>query len=107
MWVKSKLVLWKPGCYNLLSKKKDKKIHKFLKYSFLWKHTVKLSISRNSVPIPSLDDKLRKNFTLPNWIMLMAELKRWKKCFEIFLIDHYADDNGKNSGLKRIVIMEK
>ena len=89
-----------------MSEKKDEKIHKFLKYSFLWKHIVKLSISRNSLPIPSLDDILRENFTLPNWIMLVAELKRWKRSFEIFLIDHYADDNGKQSEIKKIAIME-
>ena len=29
MWVKSKFVLWQPRYYNLLTEKKDKKIHDF------------------------------------------------------------------------------
>ena len=92
MWVKSEFVLWKPRYYNLLTEKKDKKIHVF-EIIILWKRTIILSVSRNSLQISSLDDILLGNFALSNSIILVEHLTRWKKGFEIFLIDHYAGDN--------------
>ena len=29
MWLKSNFVLWQPGCYTLLTERKDKKIQDF------------------------------------------------------------------------------
>ena len=56
-----------------------------------------LSISSNSLQTPSLDDILLGNFTLSNSIILVEDLIRWKRGFEIFLIDYYADDIGNKN----------
>ena len=45
----------------------------------------------------SLDDMLLGNFTLPNSIISVEDLRRWKRSFEIFLIDHYAGDIGNEN----------
>ena len=72
--MKSKLVFWQPRYYNLLTKKKDKKMH-VLKYSFFFffffENVLLLSISRNSLQTlrwwyKSLDDILLGNLTLSN-----------------------------------------
>ena len=55
--MKSKTVLWQAHYYNLLAEKKDKKIH-VLQILIFRKPTVILSISRNSLQIPPLDDIL-------------------------------------------------
>ena len=75
MWVKSEFVLRKPRYYNLLTEKKDKKIHVF-EIIILWKRTIILSVSRNSLQISSLDDILLGNFTLSNSIILVEHLTR-------------------------------
>ena len=53
-----------------------------------------LSISRNSLQLPSLDDILSGNFTLSNSIILVEDLIRWKRYFEIFVINHCAGNTG-------------
>ena len=84
--------MWQPGYYNLLT---EKRIRKFtlLKYSFSWK-VLTLSISRNSPQTPFLDDIFLGNFASSNSIIFVEELIKWKRCFEIFLIDHCASDIG-------------
>ena len=63
----------------------------FSKYSF-FKNVLLLSISRNFFETPSLDDVLLGNFTLSNSTILVKDLIRWKRVFEIFLIDDNAGD---------------
>ena len=53
-----------------------------------------MSISRDSLPRPSLDDMLLGSFILPNSIILVKDLTRCKRSFTIFLIDQYAGDIG-------------
>ena len=38
-----------------------------------------------------------ENFTLSNSIILVEDLIKWKRGFEIFLIDHYAGDIGNKN----------
>ena len=89
MWVKSKFVLWQPRYYNLLTVKNNKKLT-FLKYFFFWELA-------GTVQTPFLDHALLGNFTLPDSIILVEDLIRWKRGFEIFLIDYYADDIGNKN----------
>ena len=56
-----------------------------------------LSISRNSLPTPSLDDIFLGNFALLSSSVLVEDLIRWNRGFEIFLIDQYAGDIGNTS----------
>ena len=56
-----------------------------------------LSISRNSLEIPSLDDIFTGNFTLSNSVISEKDLRRWNRDFEIFLIDHYASEIGNEN----------
>ena len=91
VWVKSKFLLWQPRYYNWLKKMIRK--FRFLKYSFFEK-VLLLSVSRNSLQTPSLDDIILENSTLSNSIISVKDLIKWKKGFEIFLIDHYAGDIG-------------
>ena len=84
MWVKRKFVLWQPRYYNLLTQKKDRKIHAFEVLFFL----------KMCCYCQSLGDILLGNFTLPNSIILAEDLIKWKRGFEIFLIDRYAGHTG-------------
>ena len=68
----------------------------FLKYSF-FENVLLLLISRNSLQTPSLGDTLFGNFTLSNSVISVKDLIRWKRGFEIFLIDHYAGDIGNKN----------
>ena len=56
-----------------------------------------LSISRISPQTLSLHNILSGNFTLSNSIILVENLIRGKRAFEIFLIDHCASDIGNKS----------
>ena len=68
----------------------------------LWKRTAILSISRNYLQV----DILLKIFTLSNSIILVEDLTRWKRGFEIFLFDHYVGDNeNKNIAGKYWIIL--
>ena len=97
IWVKSKFVLWQPRYYNWLTEKRIKQIM-FLEYSFFWKRTT-TDNSWNSLPTPSLDAILleKYTFTMSNSIILVEDLVKWKRCFEIFLIDHCAGDIGNKN----------
>ena len=53
-----------------------------------------MSMSRNYLQTPFLDDIFLWNSTLSNSIILVEYLKRWNRGFEIFFIDHYAGDVG-------------
>ena len=94
MWVKNKFVLWQPHYYDWLKKVIQK--FTFFKYSF-FENVLLLSISRNSLQTPSLDDLLLENFILLNSIISVKDLIRWMIGFEIFLINHYASDIGNNN----------
>ena len=45
----------------------------------------------------SSDDILLENFSVSNSIILVEDQIRWKRGFEIFLIDHYAGDIGNKN----------
>ena len=75
MWAKSKFVLCQPRYYNLLTEKNYKKIHVFEVLIF-FEDVPLLSISRNSLQTPSLDDIFFRNFTLSNSIILVEDLIR-------------------------------
>ena len=51
-----------------------------------------MSVSKNSLQTPSLDDILSGSFTLSNSIILVKDEIRRKRRLEIFWIDHYAGD---------------
>ena len=51
-----------------------------------------LSVSRNFLQTPSLDDIISRNFTSSNLIILVEDLIRQRRGFEVFLIDHYVGD---------------
>ena len=94
--MKSKFVLWQPRYYNLFTVKNNKKIHVFEVLIF-FENLQLLSVSRNPLQTPSLDHALFRNFTLPNSIILVEDLIRWKRGFEMFVIDHYDDDIGNKN----------
>ena len=48
-----------------------------------------MSISRNSLETPSLNYIFLGNFILSNSIILVEDIIRWNRGFEIFLIDRY------------------
>ena len=58
-----------------------------MKYSFFFENVASflLPISRTSLQTPSLDDIRLGNFTLPNSIILVEDLIRGERGFEIFL----------------------
>ena len=71
---------------NLLTEKIDKKIHDFEVLVF-FENLLLLSITESSLQTSCWDDIILGNFTLPNSISLVENLIRWKRGFEIFLID--------------------
>ena len=89
--------MWKPRYYNLLTEKILRKFT-FLKYSFFengkYSATVNLGFS---LQITFLDDIFFINFSLSNSIISVKNLIKWKRGFEIFLIDYWAIDVGKNN----------
>ena len=70
-----------------------------MKYSFFFENvdSFLLPISRTSLQTPSLDDIRLGNFTLSNSIILVEDLIRGERGFEIFLLDHYAGDIGNEN----------
>ena len=95
-WLKCKFVLWQSRYYKLLTKKRDKKIHVFWSIHF-FENVLLHSIPRNYLQIASFDYKLLGNFTWSKSIILVKNLIRWKRDFEIFLIDHHAGDIGNKN----------
>ena len=67
-----------------------------LKYSF-FEDIPFLSTSRNVLETPSLDDIFLGNFTWPDSSILIEDLIRWNRGFEMFLIDHYASEIGNKN----------
>ena len=61
-----------------------------------WKNNVLLlSISRNSLQNNSIF--LLEKFTAPNSLILVKDLTRGKRGFDIFFIDHYVGDIGNKN----------
>ena len=88
----SKFVLWQSHSYNLLTEK-DKK-SSFLKYSFLWERTVTVSVKKLSSNIVFRRNSFGKFYIVKLNCFSGRPKIRWKRCFEIFLIDHCIDDIG-------------
>ena len=93
MWIhdfknmgEKKIVLWQQRYYNLLTEKKNKKIHG-CKVLIFFENVLLLSISRYSLQTPSLDDILLGNFTMSNSIIFVEDIITWKRDFEIFSSD--------------------
>ena len=76
-----------------MTEKKYKKIHVFEIVFF--ENLLLLLFSKNSLQTPSLDDILLGNFTLPNSIILVEDLIRPKRGFEIY---HYDIENKNIAG---------
>ena len=53
-----------------------------------------MSVSKNSHETPSLNDIFLGNFTLSNSIILVENLIRWNRGFEMCLIDRYDGEIG-------------
>ena len=96
MWLKNKFVLWQPRYYELLAEKKNKKNHGFWSTDFL-ENVLLLSIPRKYLQTPSLGYMLLGKLTLSKSIILVKDLIRWKRSFEILLIDHHAGDIGNKN----------
>ena len=79
-----------------MTQKRYKKVHVFRVLIFVEDATL-LSFWRNSFQTTSLDDKSLGNFTLSNSIILVEDVIKWNKSFEIFLIGHYASDVGNKN----------
>ena len=62
-----------------------------MKYSFVWKRIVSVNLKK-FLQTTSVGNILLENFTLSNSIILLEDLMKWKRCFEMFLIDYYAGD---------------
>ena len=62
-----------------------------MKYSFFWKRIVSANLKK-FLQTTSVGDMLLENFTLSNSTILLEDLMKWKRCFEMLLIDYYADD---------------
>ena len=93
---KIKFVLWQPGYYNLLTEKKDIRKFTLLKCSFSWKRTFTVNLktfSSNTI----FRWYTFSNFISSNSIILVEDLIKWKRCFEIFLIDYCAGDIGNKN----------
>ena len=56
-----------------------------------------LSVSRNSLQTLSLVDIILGNVTLSNSTISVEDLIRWKRCFEMFLIDNCAGDTANRN----------
>ena len=85
--------LWQPGYYNLLNEKKDLKKSRCWNTHF-FESILLQSISRNYLRPPSLDNTILGSFPSSNSIILVEDIIRWKRCFEIFLIFNFAGDIG-------------
>ena len=73
-----------------------------MKHSHFWsthffEDVLLLSISRKSLEISLLDDTFLGNFAMSNSIILVEDLRKWNRCFEIFLIDLCDDEIGNEN----------
>ena len=68
----------------------------FLKYSF-FEDLLLLSILKNSLEIPSLDDIFLGNVALSNSIISVEDLRKENRGFEIFSIDRYDGEIGNKN----------
>ena len=93
---KRKCVSLQPSYHNLLTDKKDKKIHVFEVLIF-FENILSLSVSRNFLQVPSLVDIILGNFSLSNSTIVVKDLISRKRRFEIILIDHCASDIAKKN----------
>ena len=73
--------------YNLTTEKCIRKFI-FLKYSLFWRRIHYINL-RNPLETPHLNEIFLGYFTLSNSVILVEDLIRWNKGFEIFLIDRY------------------
>ena len=82
--------------YNLLIEKM--KVWKFtvLEHSLLWKCTVTVNLKKFSSNTISRW-YICGLFTWSNLIILVEDLVRWKRGFEMFLIEHYTGDIGNKN----------
>ena len=80
----------------LIHDKTDKKTH-FFEVPIFLKKVLLLSISRNYMLTLFLDDTLFENFSSSNSIILVGDQIRWKRGFEIFLINNHTDDIGNKN----------
>ena len=98
MWVKRKFVLWQHRYNNLLTEKKSKKVYVSEAINF-WKYAVIVNLNKfSSDTIFRL--YTRGKFTWSNSVILVEALIRWKRGYDIFLIDYYAGNFGnKNIGV--------
>ena len=62
-----------------------------MKYSFFWKRIVSANLKK-FLQTTSVGDMLLENFTLSNSTILLEDLMKWKRYFEMLLIDYYAGD---------------
>ena len=74
-----------------MTEKTGTKIYGFVAMIF-FENILLTSISRSSIQTSSSDYMFEGNFTWSNSIILVEDLIRWKKSFEVFLIDHYTCD---------------
>ena len=81
MWMKCKFALCQPGYYNLLTKKKKEKENSCFWSTHFFEDVHVMSISRNSLEAPFLNNIFFGNFTLSNSIILVEDLKRWNRGF--------------------------
>ena len=68
----------------------------FLKYSF-FEDLLLLSILKNSLEIPSLDDIFLGNVALSNSIISVEDLRKENRGIEIFSIDRYDGEIGNKN----------
>ena len=99
--------MWQPSYYNLLTDKKDKKIHVFeVLIYFFWKYIVTISLKKfSSNTISSWYNFGKYYIVIFNY--LVEDLIQWKRCFEIFLMDHCASDiaNKKIAGKHQNILV--
>ena len=74
-----------PRYYNLLAEKKCKKIDVF-EVMLFWRRTITVNLKKWA------SNAILHDFALSDSIILVEDLIRWNKDFEIILIDNYAGD---------------
>ena len=94
MWVRGKFVLCQRRFYNLLTKDK---YHVFEVLIF-FEGTATVSLKKFSSSTIFRWNFFEKFYIIySNSIILVGDLIRWNKDYEIFLIDHYVSDIGNKN----------